>query len=92
MIEDETKVKLDKKCDEEETEDFEEDQEVHTKEAWKVPKKKKSYMTILMVIGEITNMNDAEAYFLLFHRKESVASVSAFDLQHLLWNCCKLLF
>ena len=63
VIEDETKVKLEKKGDEEETEVtvFEEDQEVPTKEAWEAPKKKKSYMAILIVIGEITNKNDAVA-------------------------------
>ena len=67
VIEDETKVKLEKNGVKEDTEVtvFEEDQEVSTKEAWEAPKKNMSYMTILMVIGEFININDTEAYFII---------------------------
>ena len=70
--EDETKVKIAKKGSEEETEVtvFEEDEEVHTKEAWEAPKKKKSYLAILMVIGKITNMNNAKAYNITQQERE----------------------
>ena len=63
---------LDEEVNEDETEAtvFEGDQEVHIKEAWEAPKKKKSYMAILTVIGEITNKNGAEAYNIIPQERE----------------------